>query len=87
MYRNVFLEVDVSDYHLEACVVTSTPTERPYIDLLAPDFVLTTGGNGYAAKSADEIGRLAAGMALGFKWDSVVRKDDLKCRFLDNCKL
>jgi sarcosine oxidase len=42
------------------CVITDTATERPYIGHLDQNIFVATGGCGAAAKSADEIGRLAA---------------------------
>lgn len=48
------------------CVVTATAHERPYIDELIPNQVyVAAGGNGAAAKSSNEIGRLAAAMLMG----------------------
>jgi sarcosine oxidase len=47
------------------CAVSFTKTGYPYIARLDDLTTLVTGGNGAAAKSADEIGRLAAVAALG----------------------
>lgn len=44
------------------CVTDNTPTQNAYIDRLAPGWGICTGGNGWAAKSSDEIGLLAAQM-------------------------
>ena len=66
-----FLERAVT--HTDSCAVTITATGLPYIDLLS-DGVLgfAVGGNGKAAKSSDEIGRLAAEMLSHGAW-----RDDL----------
>jgi sarcosine oxidase len=48
-----------------ACAVSFTATGYPYIARLDSDTTLLTGGNGSAAKSADELGRLGAVAALG----------------------
>jgi len=46
------------------CAVTRTPTGRPIVDHLSDRIVLAAGGNGAAAKSADEIGRIASTRVL-----------------------
>uniref|UniRef100_A0A7S4T5Q6 FAD dependent oxidoreductase domain-containing protein n=1 Tax=Alexandrium monilatum TaxID=311494 RepID=A0A7S4T5Q6_9DINO len=38
---------------------------RPFIDSPAPGYFVAVGGNGWAAKSADEIGRLAGALVAG----------------------
>ena len=55
---------------LGTCVVSKTPTELPYIDMVDERVGVATGGNGLAAKSGDEIGRLGALTLLGAEWDS-----------------
>ncbi len=47
------------------CAVTFTKTDYPYIARLDDRVTLLTGGNGSAAKCADELGRLGAVAALG----------------------
>lgn len=42
------------------CVVTGTPSEHPYIGWVGDGVAVALGGNGSAAKSSDELGRLAA---------------------------
>ena len=44
-----------------------TPTRLPYIGGVEgrPGLTVCAGGNGYAAKSSDELGRIAAASALG----------------------
>merc|ERR1712217_1019527 len=48
----------------DACCCPRTPTSLPYIGSVAPGHFVVIGSNGLAAKSSDEIGRLAAGVAL-----------------------
>lgn len=67
----------------DSCVVTETPTTRPYIDMIHSQLGVAIGGNGYAAKSSDEIGRLAARMVLG-KWDTELPRDLFKLRTNSN---
>ncbi|KAH7315467.1 hypothetical protein KP509_21G050800 [Ceratopteris richardii] len=59
------------------CVVSFTAHGRPYIDAVDGDRCLSTarvfvatGGCGAAAKSSDEIGRLAALMVVHGRWPS-----------------
>ncbi|AHM03064.1 Sarcosine oxidase [Roseibacterium elongatum DSM 19469] len=51
--------------HCAACVVSFTETGYPYIERLTDRLTILTGGNGAAAKSCDEIGRLGAIAATG----------------------
>jgi sarcosine oxidase len=50
------------------CVISRTPTERPYIGWVHDAVAVAIGGNGEAAKSADEIGRLAASLFTPEGW-------------------
>ena len=43
-----------------SCVTLNTPTRQAYIGKIEDGWSVATGGNGYAAKSSDELGRLAA---------------------------
>ena len=53
------------DVRSDACANCLTPTGLPYIGPVRSGLHVATGGNGLAAKSSDEIGRLAAASALG----------------------
>ena len=63
-YMDCFFQIcpDVlfRSYKFDYCITTSTPTGHVMIDLVAPGFGIAIGGNGYAGKSADEIGHVAA---------------------------
>ena len=59
------------------CVVTETKTDRPYIDKVHAQLGVAIGGNGYAAKSSDEIGRIAASMMID-GWRSDIPKDTFR---------
>lgn len=50
------------------CLITETPSDLPYLDHVDEGLVLAAGGNGYAAKSANAIGELAARLALEGRW-------------------
>lgn len=49
------------------CLVCATPTERPYLDRVDDRTVVAVEGE-RGAMSADEIGRLAAGLTLSGHW-------------------
>lgn len=70
---NVIPDLVGAPVHTDTCAVTSTVGGYPYVDLIADGRVgLAVGGNGQAAKSADEIGRLAGELLLYGEW-----RDDL----------
>jgi glycine/D-amino acid oxidase-like deaminating enzyme len=50
------------------CLIPNTPTTLPYVEIVEPGCVMAVGGNGYAAKSADAIGALAAGLVVNGRW-------------------
>jgi glycine/D-amino acid oxidase-like deaminating enzyme len=54
------------------CLITETPSDLPYLDHVAEGLVLAAGGNGYAAKSANAIGELAARLVLEGRWTDPV---------------
>eukprot|EP01062_Namystynia_karyoxenos_P062015 TRINITY_DN5485_c0_g1_i5.p1 TRINITY_DN5485_c0_g1~~TRINITY_DN5485_c0_g1_i5.p1 ORF type:complete len:438 (+),score=105.83 TRINITY_DN5485_c0_g1_i5:69-1382(+) len=50
------------------CVTCNTPPKQLYVGSIGPGATVATGGNGWAAKSALEIGRMAALAATSPKW-------------------
>ncbi|WAQ99396.1 hypothetical protein MAR_023769 [Mya arenaria] len=71
--------VEVLGWKQDQCVVVETPNDLPYIDTVHTQLGVATGGNGYAAKSSDEIGRIAATMMLR-GWDSDIPRDTFRLR-------
>ena len=70
---------DSKNWHTKSCAVTQTVTGLPYIDYVYDDRILVaTGGNGKAAKSADDWGWVAAQLAVNNDWDHSVSREDLK---------
>jgi glycine/D-amino acid oxidase-like deaminating enzyme len=70
--------------HTDTCAVTATASGYPYVDLLAGGRVcVAVGGNGKAAKSADEIGRLAAELLLHGEWHDELPAEAFKAHFRD----
>lgn len=60
--------LQVEAWSTKPCLIPETPTKLPYLEIVERGCVMAVGGNGYAAKSADAIGALAAGMVIDGKW-------------------
>jgi glycine/D-amino acid oxidase-like deaminating enzyme len=58
--------------HRVGCVITEAASGFPIIREVAPNVVVATGCGGAAAKSCDEIGRLAAVLSTHGRWDSAL---------------
>ncbi|VDI29122.1 Hypothetical predicted protein, partial [Mytilus galloprovincialis] len=78
LFKTVVQGVKPISYHGDSCVITTTPTKRPYIDTIHSQLGVAVGGNAYAAKSSDEIGRIAAVMMMKNEWDSSLEKTDFR---------
>ncbi|KAL5005301.1 hypothetical protein ScPMuIL_018757 [Solemya velum] len=63
------------------CVVMRTPTHHPYIDMVTSSLGVAIGGNGWAAKSCDEIGRIAADMIITSSWNYDIPRDIFRIRY------
>ncbi|HZX56682.1 MAG TPA: FAD-dependent oxidoreductase, partial [Ilumatobacteraceae bacterium] len=59
------------------CLVPETPTLLPYLEIVEPGLVMAVGTNGYAAKSADAIGAVAAGLVRNGHWTDAELDEDL----------
>ncbi len=57
---------------IKPCVVTNTPHDLPWIDWVDDRVAVAVGGCGSAAKSADEIGRLAGTLFTEGGWNDPV---------------
>ena len=68
--REVFPSLDVLSTRFQPCLITDTNSYYPYIDMVDDRIGIVVGGNGKAAKSSDEIGRLAAEMMRTGDWPS-----------------
>lgn len=55
-------------WETKPCLITETPSDLPYVQHLAPGLVVAAGGNGYAAKSANALGALAADLLVSGTW-------------------
>lgn len=64
LLKVIFPGIVFKSFKSDSCVTMVTGTNTPYIDMVHEDLGVAIGGNGHAAKSADEIGRIAACMML-----------------------
>ncbi|MCZ6876020.1 MAG: FAD-dependent oxidoreductase [bacterium] len=70
--------------HTDTCVTTNTNSGQVYAERLAGGRLgVLIGGNGSAAKSADEIGRLGALMMQHSEWNYDLAADHFKAQFTD----
>ncbi|MQW87463.1 NAD(P)/FAD-dependent oxidoreductase [Sinorhizobium saheli] len=56
--------------HFSPCVTSFTRHGYPYVDFVGDRIAVLTGGNGQAAKSSDEIGRLGATLLMNGRPDA-----------------
>ncbi|XP_022106208.1 probable sarcosine oxidase [Acanthaster planci] len=73
--QDLFPGLNPISLHTVTCVTACTPTGHLYCDMVAPGLGVLVGGNGYGAKSSDEIGHMGANMILKGEWDYDMPKD------------
>ena len=61
--------VEITSWAQKPCVVTNTPTDHPYVGWVESGVAVAIGGCGAAAKSSDELGRLAAELFNSENWN------------------
>ncbi len=79
--REVFPTLEVLSTRFKPCLITDTASHYPYIDMLDDRIGIVAGGNGKAAKSSDEIGRLAAAMMITQDWPTSLPHAPFAARF------
>ncbi len=79
--REVYPSLDVLSTQFRPCLITDTASRYPYIDMLDDRVGIVVGGNGKAAKSSDEIGRLAAEMIRTGDWSTSLPQPLFAARF------
>lgn len=68
--------------HFRPCVTSFTRHGFPYIGFAGGDRIaVVTGGNGQAAKSSDEIGRLGAKLVMDGRIDDPAYETDFAVSF------
>lgn len=61
-------DLRASAWDTAPCLITETPSDLPVVAEVEPGLVVAAGGNGYAAKSANALGALAAELARTGEW-------------------
>ncbi|OWF52193.1 uncharacterized protein LOC110448083 [Mizuhopecten yessoensis] len=74
LLQGLLPDVKFLSHHGDACVTMVTPSYQPYVDLVTPTLGVVMGDNGWAAKSSDEIGRVAAKMIVHSRWSDDLPK-------------
>jgi sarcosine oxidase len=70
--QEVFPDLQIRSSRFHGCLISDTASHYPYIDMIGDRVGVVVGGNGKAAKSSDEIGRMAADMIGTGSWQSSV---------------
>lgn len=70
--------MEVEEVSGDGCLTAHTPHQEPYIDVIDRGFGVALGGNRWAAKSSDEIGRLAARLLVLGEWESEIPRERVK---------
>ena len=60
--------IEVRSWAQKPCVVTNTATDHPYVGWVDDGIAVALGGCGAAAKSSDELGRLASTLFESANW-------------------
>ena len=70
-------------FHTKPCVTSYTPGRRPVVDVVeAHRIYLAAGGCGSAAKSSDEIGRMAALLVEKESWTYDLDRETFKAHYV-----
>ncbi|GAB4577679.1 MAG: FAD-binding oxidoreductase [Anaerolineales bacterium] len=67
-------------FHTKRCILCRTPSGKPIVDQVSERVFVATGGNGEGAKSSDALGRLVAGLVLGWDWPGEVPREAFRVR-------
>ncbi len=77
-------DLKTQSHHSAPCLITNSAHGNPYIDALEDGRIyLATAGNGYAAKSSDEIGRIGAMFCATGEWHSGLDRADFRAVYAD----
>ncbi len=66
--RQLLPGAEIRSWDSRPCVISDTPTGHPYLAFAREGIAVALGGNGSAAKSSDELGRLAALLVSRGEW-------------------
>ncbi len=77
-------DLKVISYQTVPCLITKSAHGNPYIDAIVEDrLYVTTAGNGYGAKSSDEIGRIGAMLCATGEWHSDLERAEFRAVYAD----
>ena len=77
-------DLTVTSYQTVPCLITKSAHGNPYIDSIVEDrLYVTTAGNGYGAKSSDEIGRIGAMLCATDDWHSNLERAEFRAVYAD----
>ncbi len=77
-------DLKVISYQTAPCLITYSAHGNPYIDAIVEDrLYVTTAGNGYGAKSSDEIGRIGALLCATNEWHSDLERAEFRAIYAD----
>lgn len=77
-------DLKVISYQTVPCLITKSAHGNPYIDSIVEDrLYVTTAGNGYGAKSSDEIGRIGAMLCATDEWQSDLERAEFRAVYAD----
>jgi sarcosine oxidase len=68
LLQNLVPGLRADSWMSKPCLIPRTPSGLPYVDHLDDGLVVAAGCNGYAGKSADALGALAAGLITQGRW-------------------
>ena len=80
-------DLEICSTQAHPCALTFTATNHPYIDVVEPQKIfMAVGGCGYAGKSAVEIGRIGAQLAIQGHWTEAIapvrKSDDFRAAYV-----
>ena len=81
--REIAPRLDVVETRLVPCLIADTATSYPYVDMIDDRIAVAVGGNGKAAKSSDEIGRLAAELLRTGNWSGTLQPSLFAAQFVE----
>jgi len=82
--KDFIKDLEVLEVSGGCCVTSKTPTKHaPFIEEVTEGLFVAAGGCGYAAKSCDEIGRIAAVLVVEGRWDSAIEQERMKVVWKD----
>ena len=77
-------DLEAVSYKTVPCLITNSAHGNPYIDSIIGDrLYVATAGNGYAAKSSDEIGRIGAMLCATGEWQSDLDRGEFRAVYVD----